>query len=116
MSEFVAPPAWAEFLADVERRTGRSAREIGYLALAMDHMDGDEQDRAEAILSGLMAIAEAMPRLDVWLHLFLRTRLADTREGRYWRCRREGRLPEFRRRREAQREADRWARIAREAA
>ena len=113
---FTVPPAWAAFLADVERRTGQTAGRIGYWALCANHMDRDEQDRAEAILRGLLAIAEASPVLDVQLHGWLRLKIADTREGRWHRCRREGCLPDLLRRREAQREADRWTRIARDAA
>lgn len=114
---FAPPAAWLDFIAEVELRTGQAASRIGYWSLCANWMTGAEQSRAARTLRAYQDIADANPAgLDVDLHGWASVRLADTREGMWWRCRREGCLADLERRRKARRRADHWTRIAEETA
>jgi hypothetical protein len=113
---FTIPAAWSAFCADIDRRTGKPIATYGLVSVAMHNMTADEQDRAELMLRGFLAIAEAAPKLDVDLHGWARLALDDVRVGQYHRCRREGCLRDLMRRRNAERKALLWNRVARELA
>lgn len=114
--EHFAPPVeWRALVQRLDARYGVRVAEFGLFHIASHYWTTGELDEAARLLDAILTMAEHAPGgLDVPVHMWASSKRQDLREAAWLHARLNGQTAAFRRRRDAERRADRLARAMRE--